>query len=183
MKPPPYLQRVYWRSFCWKEQHSAMFQTAEHKNVNVVEKENQTIFGFGSNTHFGSLKCHPSPRPIPPRRPRRERNGGMGRGDGWHFRLANTLGANTHFYGRFAFSDAFFENLARRLISWQTLRKKKSTNCLDCQRQRNNMKPAAILPYNVLWEPCIWLDSTVFENNHETSISKIWQALYRPCFA
>ena len=30
-----------------------MFHTAVHKNVNVVEKKNQTIFGFGSNTHFG----------------------------------------------------------------------------------------------------------------------------------
>ena len=40
-----------------------------------------------------SLKCHPSPRAIPPRWPRREslsrlgHRGGMGRGDGWHFRL------------------------------------------------------------------------------------------------
>ena len=33
-------------------------------------------------TTNSSLKCHPSPRPIPPRR-----RGGMGRGDGWHFRL------------------------------------------------------------------------------------------------
>ena len=31
-----------------------MFHTDVHKNVNVVEKQNQTIFGFGSNTHFGA---------------------------------------------------------------------------------------------------------------------------------
>ena len=42
-------------------------------------KRRTKIRGTRGKPGVTSLKCHPSPRPIPPRGPRR--------GDGWHFRL------------------------------------------------------------------------------------------------